>query len=179
MLGQYLKTGHDHFIPCSSKLIIHNHTTIRSCIGLVYAVEWTSTAWTSETSVSYHNTASQLRRPRLESLSKTHSLHPEDGGNIDLWNVGILPQHYTASQPRRHWLESWLSWKSISHCTHCFNNILVHAYQLLLRMHILKYRVDILSIILPYALRRCDSSTARREVSRIYSIQTAYKPNIL
>jgi hypothetical protein len=25
----------------------------------------------------------------------------EDGGSIDLWNVGILPQHYTASQPRK------------------------------------------------------------------------------
>jgi hypothetical protein len=24
-----------------------------------------------------------------------------DGGNMDLWNVGILPQHYTASQPTR------------------------------------------------------------------------------
>jgi hypothetical protein len=38
-------------------------------------------AWTSETLVSYHN--------------------PEDGGSMDLWNGGILPQHYTASQPRK------------------------------------------------------------------------------
>jgi len=28
-----------------------------------------------------------------------------DGGSMDLWNVGILPHHYTASQPRRPWLE--------------------------------------------------------------------------
>jgi hypothetical protein len=28
-------------------------------------------------------------------------VHPEDGGSTDLWNVGILPQHYTTSQPRR------------------------------------------------------------------------------
>jgi hypothetical protein len=28
-------------------------------------------------------------------------LHPEDGGSMDLWNVGIIPQHYTESQPRR------------------------------------------------------------------------------
>jgi len=34
------------------------------------------------------------------------SLHPEDGGSLDLRNVGILPQHYTASQPRRRGLES-------------------------------------------------------------------------
>jgi hypothetical protein len=27
--------------------------------------------------------------------------HPEDGGSMGLRNVGILPQHYTASQPRR------------------------------------------------------------------------------
>jgi len=26
---------------------------------------------------------------------------PEDGGSMDLRNVGILLQHYTASQPRR------------------------------------------------------------------------------
>jgi len=29
------------------------------------------------------------------------SLQSEDGGSIDLWNVAILPQHYTASQPTR------------------------------------------------------------------------------
>jgi hypothetical protein len=28
-----------------------------------------------------------------------------------LWNIGILPQHYTASQPRRPWLEISLLWK--------------------------------------------------------------------
>jgi len=26
---------------------------------------------------------------------------PEDRGSMVLWNVGIPPQHYTASQPRR------------------------------------------------------------------------------
>jgi len=26
--------------------------------------------------------------------------HSEDGGSMDLCNVGILPQHYTASRPR-------------------------------------------------------------------------------
>jgi hypothetical protein len=35
------------------------------------------------------------------TTQKTSTLHPEDGGSMDLWNAGILPQHYTASQPRR------------------------------------------------------------------------------
>jgi len=30
-----------------------------------------------------------------------YSLHPEDGGSMDLWNVGILSQYCTASQPGR------------------------------------------------------------------------------
>jgi hypothetical protein len=35
----------------------------------------------------------------------------EDRGSMDLWNVGILPQHYTASQPRRPRFETWPPWK--------------------------------------------------------------------
>jgi hypothetical protein len=42
-------------------------------------------SWTSETSVSYHNTTRH---------------HTEGGSIMDLRNVGILPQHYTVSQPR-------------------------------------------------------------------------------
>jgi hypothetical protein len=39
------------------------------------------------------------------------SLHPECGGSMGLWNVGILPQHYTASQSRRPRLETSAPWK--------------------------------------------------------------------
>jgi len=31
----------------------------------------------------------------------TPSILPEDGGSMDLRKIGILPQHHTASQPRR------------------------------------------------------------------------------
>jgi len=33
-------------------------------------------------------------------------LHPEEGGSMDLWNVDILPQYYTASQSIRTLFES-------------------------------------------------------------------------
>jgi hypothetical protein len=51
-------------------------------------------AWTSETLASSNNTT---RRHSLECHDL--NLHPEDGGSMDLRNVGILPQHYTASKP--------------------------------------------------------------------------------
>jgi hypothetical protein len=38
-------------------------------------------------------------------------LHLQDGGNKALRNVGILPQHYTASKPRRPRLELSPPWK--------------------------------------------------------------------
>jgi len=34
-------------------------------------------------------------------------LHAEDGGIMDLWSLGVLPQHYTASQRRGPWLEKF------------------------------------------------------------------------
>jgi hypothetical protein len=34
-------------------------------------------------------------------VATKYILHPEEGGSMDLRNVGILPQYYTASQPRR------------------------------------------------------------------------------
>jgi len=37
-------------------------------------------------------------------FSHCQSLHPEDGGSMDLWNVYIHPQHYAMSQPRRIWI---------------------------------------------------------------------------
>jgi len=36
---------------------------------------------------------------------------PEDEGSMDLWNIGILPQYYTVSWPRRPWFESSTLWK--------------------------------------------------------------------
>jgi hypothetical protein len=74
----------------------------------------------SGTLVSYHNTIRRHNPENFNSnVSEIHvsnlwviSLHPEDGGQIVLRNVGILPQHYAASKPRRPRLESSLPWKS-------------------------------------------------------------------
>jgi len=59
-------------------------------------------AWTSENSVSYPNT--------IRSYSPKWS---EDGGNMDFWNVGILPQYYTASQPMVKWKSQSSKYKQI------------------------------------------------------------------
>jgi hypothetical protein len=55
-----------------------------------------------ETLVSYHNTSPWRwgQHGPLKLWYPTTTLHPEDGGSMDLWNVGILPRHYTVSQPR-------------------------------------------------------------------------------
>jgi hypothetical protein len=47
----------------------------------------------------------------VTTLTDSQPLHPKDGRTMDLWNVGILPQHYTASQPIRPRLEISLPWK--------------------------------------------------------------------
>jgi hypothetical protein len=60
-------------------------------------------AWPSETLVFYHNTTTQSRWTSETSVSyhnTTRRQNPENGGSMAFRNVDILPQHYTASQPR-------------------------------------------------------------------------------
>jgi len=45
-------------------------------------------------------------------MSMLPSFHPEDGGSMELRNVGFLPQHYTTSQLRRTRLETSPPWNS-------------------------------------------------------------------
>jgi hypothetical protein len=45
------------------------------------------------------------RRVVLWYDTKVSEVYSEDGGCMDLRNIGILPHHYTASQPRRPRLE--------------------------------------------------------------------------
>jgi len=42
-----------------------------------------------------------LKRLYPTTLHGVTTQKTEDGCSMDLWNVGVLPQHYTASQPRR------------------------------------------------------------------------------
>jgi hypothetical protein len=45
------------------------------------------------------------------------NLHPEDGGSMEIWKAGILPQHYTASQARRLRLETSPLWEPRNNMT--------------------------------------------------------------
>jgi len=40
----------------------------------------------------------------------SRSLHPEDGGSMDVRKIGSLPLHHTSSQTRKPRLESWPQW---------------------------------------------------------------------
>jgi len=72
-------------------------------------------ARTSKTLVSYH-CITWRHNPKDLDLNYTYlqpccvHLHPADGGSMDLRNVTILPQNYTASQPSRSRLESSPPW---------------------------------------------------------------------
>jgi hypothetical protein len=61
---------------------------------------------------SVTSSLSDLNILLIAMFSNTLNLHSEDGGSKILRNVGILPHHYTASQPRRARLESSSPWKT-------------------------------------------------------------------
>jgi hypothetical protein len=44
-------------------------------------------------------------------MSKLLPFSGSSGGSMGLWNVGILPRHYTASQPGRPRLETSPPWR--------------------------------------------------------------------
>jgi len=88
-------------IPCprrKSTIKLHGITTLKTSTW-IFTLKMEA-AWTTETLVSYHINI-RRRKPDVDL-----NLHPEDRGSMDRRNVGILPQHYTASQTRRPRLES-------------------------------------------------------------------------
>jgi hypothetical protein len=71
--------------------------------------QWAS-LWTTKVTSLHLPVGMTATTPRWRCMSLS-SLCPEDRGSKALRNCGILPQHYTASQPRRTGLES----SSVSH----------------------------------------------------------------
>jgi len=53
-------------------------------------------------------------------------LHPEDGGSRVMWNLGILLQHYTVSQPKSPWLRfSHICFILLKHFSLCSESWLI------------------------------------------------------
>jgi len=48
----------------------------------------------------------QFKLFQVEVFRDVTSLHPGYVGIMDIWNVGFLPHHYTASKPRRPQVET-------------------------------------------------------------------------
>jgi hypothetical protein len=109
---------------------------------------------TFETLVSYHKTTRRhnpedwiwRQHGPLKRWYTTTKLHgvtiqkTEDGGSIDLRNVSILPQHYTAPKPRRPWPSLSTPLKAqISHRFSMFEVFMWHLKSLL--SHLTRYWV--------------------------------------
>jgi hypothetical protein len=65
--------------------------------------------------VLYHEYIYRLRKSAAEQpvlVPVSSSLHTEDRGSMVLRNFGILPYYYTALQPKRLWLESYISYSA-------------------------------------------------------------------
>jgi hypothetical protein len=99
----YLLNEHEH--PINLKVIITGTVTsgnMQIIIVHVYLFKWT------------------LINLKLTVLNKI------DGGNTNLWNVGILPQHYAVLQPRRPWRERYF-WMKLTKMANVLNR--VHSKQ--------------------------------------------------
>jgi len=56
----------------------------------------------SPQTAQYRDHTGRLRASvAIQLVPVPHSFHPEDGGNMSIRNVGILPHHYTVSQRTR------------------------------------------------------------------------------
>jgi hypothetical protein len=77
------------------------------CLQLHFILKMEAT-YSSETLVSYNTTQHGVTTQKTWTWKVSQSPHPEDGGRIDFWHVGILPQHYKASQPWGPWRETIL-----------------------------------------------------------------------
>jgi len=93
--------------------------TCRTCQNCNFKLNSVTTR-TSDTQLSYDkDTVLEFPitvSPHLQrcdthfSWGEISDFHPEDGRNMDLWNVAILPQQHPASQPKRLGLETSPQW---------------------------------------------------------------------
>jgi len=96
-------------------LLMFPHATGRFC-PTITIVSFNACYWLLDS--THPSTPSLYRSP----LSQCHSPHPGDGGSKIPWNIGILLQHYTASELKGPRLGSLLQQKrQILHCIKAYS----------------------------------------------------------
>jgi hypothetical protein len=98
-----------------------------------------------------------------------HRIHPEDGGSMDLRNVGIPPQHYAVSQPN---ITTVLSLRTLVYSFRCYISAVIHTHNhFRCQIHKSTLRKAVSEILQLYAL----CQTQSKDNGEVVPVLTKYR----